>query len=182
MKYLVATVLATILALIVALLLHLGAFKPVTVAIEEAGPLRMVYKSHIGPYHKIVPTIEEVEKWAAANGEPCQISFGEYLDDPRIVDEDRLRSNGGCIVEGDWTDRLPEGFQFREVPRQEYVTAIFTGAPSISPYKVYPKAFKYMESMNLKQEGPILELYERLPNQGFRTRYLFQFSRGPSSN
>lgn len=177
MKYLIASVLATILTLVVALLLYVGAFKPVTVAIEEAGPFRMVYKSHIGPYHKIVPTIEEVEKWAAANGEPCTISFGEYLDDPRVVDEDRLRSFGGCLVEGDWTDRLPEGFQFKEVPRQEYVTAIFTGAPSISPLKVYPKAFKYMESMNLKHEGAIIEMYEKLPNSGIRTRYLFSFVR-----
>ncbi len=177
MKYLVASVVATILVLIVALLLYLGAFKPVTVALEEDGPFRMVYKTHIGPYHKIVPTIEDVEKWAVENGEACQISFGEYLDDPRVVDEDRLRSNGGCVVEGDWSGRLPEGMEFKVVPRREYVTAIFTGAPSISPYKVYPKALKYMESLNLKHEGTIIEMYERLPNEGIRTRYLFSFSR-----
>lgn len=177
MKLFILALLGTIVALISSLLIHLGAFKPVTVAIEEAGPFRLVFKQHAGPYHQIVPVIEEVERWAAESGEKCLTSFGEYLDDPTNTDEDRLHSHGGCVVEGDWAGRLPEGLMYKELPKREYVVAIFDGAPSISPYKVYPKAQDYMASMSLKPEPPVIEMYQRLSENELKTLYYFPFRR-----
>ena len=177
MKAILAFVVVTVAGLIAALLFYLGAHKGVEVATAEAGPYRVVFKHHIGPYHKIVPAIEEVERWATANGELCVTSFGEYIDSPDRVDEDRLNSNGGCVVKGDWSGKLPAGLETKEIPRREFVRAVFEGAPSIGPFKVYPKVQDFMKSQNLVGETPVYEMYERLPGAKLRTEYLFPFSR-----
>lgn len=155
------------------LAIYLGAFKDVKLADETYGPIQLVAKPHVGAYHKIVPVIEEVEKWARANGEACHLSFGEYLDEVETVPEDRLKSNAGCFVEKDWSAGLPDGFTYREIPKRRYVTAEFEGAPSIGPIKVYPKANEFIESKGLENDGPVMEVYEILPEQKVRTKYFF---------
>lgn len=174
MKGLVAFVFLTVVGLVLALAIYLGAFKDVTIAAQEAGPFKVVFKHHVGAYHKIVPDIEVVERWAVANGETCKISFGEYLDNPNTTDEDRLNSNGGCVVENDWSGKpLPDGLTYRELPRRLYVVAEFDGAPSIGPQKVYPRVEKFMTEKGLKHDGAVIELYERMPQAKLQTHYHF---------
>lgn len=177
MKSLIALTLLTILVLAGALLQRLGAFKPVEIRSQEVGPFKVVYRHHNGPYHKIVPEIEAVEKWAASAHEPCKTSFGEYLDDPNKVDEDRLNSNGGCLVEADWTGRLPAELSYRELSRRLYVVADFDGAPSIGPQKVYPRAQKFITENGLKMDGPVVEMYERTGENQITTHYYFPVAR-----
>ncbi len=177
MKALLAFVIITVAGLTIALFTYVGLFKSVSLGVSEEGPLQLVANNHVGPYHKIVPKIEEVERWAVANGEACKISFGEYLDDPNRVDEDRLKSRGGCLVEKEWSQGLPAGLVYQVVPRRLYVTASFEGAPSIGPFKVYPKALELIEKEGLVQDGPVIETYERLPEQKLRTRYYFPVKR-----
>jgi AraC family transcriptional regulator len=173
MKYLVAIVIIFVLGLVGNLLYRLGSFKPVTITQGPYGPLKIVFKKHVGAYDKIVPVIEEVETWAQANGEPCKLSFGEYVDDPDKVVTDRLRSTGGCVVNKKWDFVLPAGFGYREIPNHQFVIATFDGAPSIGPIKVYPKAKDYIEAHRLDQTGPTFELYEVLPGEKVHTTYLF---------
>ena len=178
MKSLVGFVVLAVVVLIGALLMRLGAFKPVELRVEEAGPFQVVYQPHTGAYHKIVPVIEAVEKWATQIQEPCKISFGEYIDDPNAVEEDRLKSIGGCIVKENWTGKLPAGFDYKELPRRLFVTADFAGAPSIGPQKVYPRVAKYMAENGLKPDGAVVEMYERVPDaQQIKTRYYFPVKR-----
>lgn len=174
MKTIIGLVIATIAVFVFALGLRLGVHKPVVIAEQEEGPFKVVYKNHTGAYYKIVPAIEEVEKWAKDNSIPCELTFGEYLDDPKKIDEDRLQSNGGCIVDRDLsTTPLPQGFQYREIPRRAYVSATFDGAPSIGPYKVYPKIFKYLQEHNQQIAGPVLEVYHVTGATAVETKYLF---------
>lgn len=173
MKGMIAAVLLFVVGLVIALYVHLGGFKSVTLTQTEEGPFKVISKQHIGAYHKIVPVIEEVEKWAKAHGETCHLSFGEYLDNVDTVPEDRLKSNGGCVVEKAWTSGLPEGFEYRELPRRQYIVAEFSGAPSIGPLKVYPKAQKEIKAKGLVLDGPVIEMYEIIPPKGVKTRYYF---------
>lgn len=173
MKQILLLVLLTIAALIGGLYYYVGGYKNIAMETTEAGPFKTVSKPHLGAYFKIVPVIEEVEKWAQANGESCKLSFGEYIDKPGEITEDRLRSNGGCIVEKEWMQGLPEGYTYRELPRRLYVTATFDGAPSIGPYKVYPRVFTYVDENKLSMDGPIIEMYEVLPDNKLLTRYYF---------
>lgn len=173
MRHIVSFTFSLIIALLAYLFFHLGAYKSVSVELKEQGPLLMVYKEHIGPYHKIVPLIEEVEKWAKLKNEPCVKSFGEFLDDPKSVEQERLRSHAGCII-SKVIPELPEGYKTQEVPRQLFLYAVFDGSPAIGPYKVYIKAAKFMEENAYLPNGSVFEIYEILPNNKMTTEYYFK--------
>ncbi len=174
MKMILVMTVGTILVFAIGLALRLGIHKPVRVLEQEEGPFMQIYKHHVGPYYKIVPVIQEVEKWAKDNQVKCELTFGEYQDDPKTVDEDRLQSLGGCIVEAAAaTPQLPQDFLYRELPRRRYVEAQFDGAPSIGPYKVYPKALSYLEEKGKKLAGPVMEVYRVTSRFNVETKYLF---------
>ncbi len=160
---------------------RMGAMKPVEISKETFGTVHVLTKDHLGAYHKIVPVISEVENWARANGEPCLQSFGEYFDDPEKNDEDRLKSRGGCLLtktkeeaEKEWAGKIPPGMSIATLEAKAAVKAVYSGAPSLGPVKVYPKVFEYMKLNDLKQAGAIVEIYQfdEKTSQG-TTAYIF---------
>lgn len=157
---------------------YLGAFKGVDISETERGPLKMIYKDHIGSYHKVVTEIEEVETWAKAHSIDCTESFGEYIDDANLVEEGRLRSRGGCLVKEFPTD-LPADIKTREVPLRKYVVATFDGSPGIGPMKVYPKAETYMRESHQTMDGAVIEVYVIHSEKAMTTTYLFPLA-GPA--
>lgn len=162
---------------------YTGAFKSVSVALDERGPYIVLYKSHIGPYHKIVSVIEEVEKWAQSNNLKCRLSFGEYFDDPRTVEEGRLNSRGGCLIDPLVNDekkifekiknKLPQDYKTAEIEKTRAVVALFTGAPGIGPLKVYPKAEEFIFENKLTRKGSVIEIYEVFDRRSMQTTYLW---------
>jgi len=157
-----------------------GYFKEVSISSASKGPMVLVYREHFGPYHKIPPVIEGVEKTLSAMGAPCDLAFGRYLDDPNTVDHDRLRSQGGCIL-----SQIPESQKEAwaksdlltlALPKKEYILATFNGSPSIGPLKVYPKVESWMEKYGYKMAGPAIELYKTLPDNTVLTTYLFEYT------
>ncbi len=173
MKSILALVAVVVTGLILALMVRLGSFKPVAVTQSHHPSMMLVYKHHVGAYHKIMPVLEEVEKWVKANGEKCELSFGEFYDDPDVVAEDRLRSNAGCLVSAKPAQAMPDGFKYRETPPHDYVVAEFDGAPSISPMKVYPRANEFIAEKKLTPQRPVFEVYKILENNQVHTTYLF---------
>jgi hypothetical protein len=173
LRHIVSVTFFLILALLTYLAIYLGAFKPVQISLGEEGPYNLVSKAHMGAYHKIVPVIEEVEKWVRSQGLPCRLSFGEYLDDPKKVEQERLRSNGGCLIDQPLGSPLPEGFAQKTLPRQFFIKAHFEGSPAIGPYKVYLKAQDLMEEKGLLPNGPVYEIYEIIDPKKMKTTYLF---------
>ena len=172
------------LMLFILYMLHYtGAFKSVTVGQDDRGPYTIISKHHIGAYHQIVGTIQEVEKWAQANGLKCRLSFGEYFDDPSVVEEGRLNSRGGCLVDLAVAEeaaalekvktQLPADFKLDEIAKTRAVVALFTGAPGIGPLKVYPKAEDYIADYKLARKGSVIEIYEILSPKSMQTTYLW---------
>lgn len=153
---------------------RLGGYKPVDVRYQEHPELKLLYKEHIGPYHKINDVLREVETWAVTHGLACSRTFGEYFDDPRTTEERRLRSHGGCVL--DETPKDSGEFKFKIVAPNKYVIAKFEGAPSISPLKVYPKAEKFMSEHKLAQNGAVIEIYLIKSESEAVTEYLFPVS------
>lgn len=177
LKYITITVLIVI-AGIISLCFRLGVFKNVSVRVAMEEPFDLIFAEHTGPYHKIVPVIEKVETWVRSNGGKCNISFGEYLDDPKLVPEDRLKSRGGCVAEPgiNWAERLqsnPE-IKFESRPSGKYLVLWWDGSPSLAPLLVYPKAEREARERGLKISGPVLEFYQILGQKEGVTRYLFQ--------
>ena len=154
---------------------YLGAFKDVEITRAAHGPYKTVYLEHMGPYHKVNKVIEKVEKLMQTKGYVCGRTFGEYLDNPREVDEARLRARVGCLVETVPTD-LPEDYKSGEIAASNYVVAVFTGSPGIGPLKVYPRVNDYMAEHALKNSGPAVEIYEIhsiTEKNAMTTTYLF---------
>ncbi len=151
---------------------HLGLSEPISIARERAGPLLLLYKQHRGPYHEIGPLIREVELWALKKNIPCSRTFGEYLDDPEAVDQDRLRSNGGCILTVLPNGMAPEGFNVSRVPEKEYIVARFSGSPAAGPLTVYPAVKKYFAEHRLVYPPTVLEIYT-VNGSAVMTEYLF---------
>lgn len=174
--------LAAFIALIgfaIYLYVYLGGFKEPRFMVLEQGPLHLVYVSHSGAYHEIGPKIESVEAWAHSRGYACDRTFGEYLDNPSAVDQDRLRSQGGCVMKESVRDALPEGMKYEERPARRYLVGTFEGSPAIGPFKVYPKAYETMESQRLKSDGPTIEIYT-VHGTSVTTQYLFPVAPPPA--
>ena len=130
---------------------------------------------HVGAYHKINAVITEVENWAQKNRVPCPLTFGNYLDNPQIADENRLRSEGGCLSMNPIFSHLKEDsakFFTRQIPLQKYLKFSFSGSPAISPFKVYPAAEKWFASTNYKRGQSVLEVYE-VSGKAMTTHYYF---------
>lgn len=177
-RWLVPTLFAAAAALFLYLYVYLGASRPVALARESVGPLVLLYKDHIGPYHQINSSIQEVERWAFDHGLPCSRSFGEFLDDPEAVDQDRLRAHAGCVLPAGAAVDPGTPFHFETRARRDYVVARFAGAPSIGPFKVYPKAEEYLQEHRLKRDGPVVEIY-RVNGNAVETEYLFPLAVAP---
>lgn len=157
LRYILLLVFIFIVSSIVSLVFRLGVFKSVEVSMVTQLELRMLYKVHTGAYHKISQTIEEVESIARAQSIPCQ-SYGEFLDNPQVVEEIRLKSHGGCLVNEDLAN-APADLTFEKRPPKDYIKAVFDGSPSISPYKVYPKIQEYAYQARLKLNPHVIEIY-----------------------
>ena len=177
LKWFLGTLLGTVLGVAGYFTWYLGAFKPVLIAEKNQGPFHLLYKEHTGAYHKIAPTIAEVETWAKSKGLDCSRTFGEYFDDPRSVDEGRLHSRGGCLL-----NELPSNLQNElslseyktsDLPEKKYVTAVFEGSPGIGPMKVYPKVEEYFSAKGQKPSGAVMEIYVVHSEKAMTTTYLF---------
>ncbi|MDC0980371.1 GyrI-like domain-containing protein [Bdellovibrionales bacterium] len=158
--------------LLISLYINLGGYKEVSIEVRPFDGFHIIYRQHVGPYHKINPTIESVEKWLKQNKIECLKAFGEYLDKPGTIEDSRLRSHGGCLVENRPTIPLPEGVTHRFVKPQTIVYATFSGAPSIAPIFVYPKIEETLASKKLTALGPIFEIYNPALNKAPLTEYL----------
>lgn len=164
--------LAFVLSLATYLYFYLGFYKPVSLAVEKRGPIYLLYKTHTGAYHQIGPAISAVENWARENNIPCEKTFGEYLDNPQAVDQDRLRSRGGCFLGAPLAKPPPE-FQYEQRAEKEFVVARFSGSPAIGPFKVYPKAHEFIAEKRLKTSEASLEVYLIRGGDEVETEYLF---------
>lgn len=170
------TIASVVVLLAVYLYFYLGIYRPVTVTLEPRGPFYLVFKPHLGPYHKILPVIQDVEAWANGHHLGCQTTFGEYLDDPQSVDEDRLRSRGGCVLKSA-LPTPPADYEYQPRPERSYAVGHFDGSPAIGPYKVYPKVQKFLEEHRLKSTSPVIEMYT-VTGEDVVTEYLFAIDPG----
>ncbi len=165
-----------ILGIIAIAIFNMGLLKPVTITRLDAGPFKLLYKDHIGAYHKIMTDIEAVETFAKSSGLICARSFGLFMDDPTDVEEARLRSRGGCVVteQEQIPAQLPDGILVQEVPRSHFMQAEFEGSPRIRPVRVYPKILKEIEDLKLKTaKWGVMEIYDIKSAKEMKTTYLF---------
>ena len=174
LRYALGTTLLILVCISAFVFWRTGFYKEVHITSGELGPFHLVYKEHLGPYHKIPPVIKEVEEAMENIGNKCSLAFGRYLDDPKTVDHDRLRSHGGCAFNQPLSHPT-SSFKQEQIPRKEYVIATFNGSPSVGPFKVYPKVEEWFKKFGYKQTGSVIELYQTLEDGSVLTKYLFLY-------
>ncbi len=173
-KFLLFT-LILLLSVVIYLYFFLGFRKSVEIKISQKQSQLVLYKSHLGPYHEILPTLEDVERHLQHNNQICEPSFGHYLDNPDLVDPERLRSEGGCFVKESRFEN--EEFKIGHIPFGNYVVAFFEGSPSIGPWTVYPSVKKFARDQKLILKEDVYEIYHIEGNR-VRTEYLFPIAQG----
>ena len=171
----ILSILLSLIAMAGYLYIYLGAFKKVDIHLVDKPPFHVVYKTHLGPYHKINSVIQSVEKWAQKHNLPCPETFGEYLDDPNQVPHDRLRSHGGCVMPK-IRFTLPSDLYQRTVNAHSYIEARFSGSPAIGPFIVYPKIKKFAKNQHLTIQSKSFEIYQIYGANKITTRYLMPLS------
>lgn len=174
LKATITTVAVLAIAFVIHLITYLGIFRPVEIETGIRPATGLLYKDHLGPYHKINAVISEVEAWAKANGVECKLTFGEYFDDPSAIEEVRLRSRGGCLTTAK-PSQFPNDFKYEDSPETKAVVAKFSGSPAVGPYRVYGKVTDYMSEGRLLSTGPTREVYEVLSDNAMNTTYYFPF-------
>lgn len=76
------------------------------------------------------------------------------IDDPQQVEQERLRSLGGCIVEKAF-ETFPPELEQKTLPKQFFIRGQFDGSPAIGPYKVYLKAQNLMNRKGASSNGSV---------------------------
>lgn len=178
--------LGTIAAFVASTAYRLGAWRPVEATTGAFQSRAYLAKDHLGAYHHIATVISEIEAWAKANGMDCDETAGIYFDDPNHQAEDRLRSKGGCILSTEELSRLkqklndqnptllPTGYHLTELPSFSWAyIATFSGAPSLGPLKVYPRAQDHALKNQLQIMSPVLEIYKLKTQTEIETTYVF---------
>lgn len=180
-KYLIASTVAVFLGFAAYVFYYIGGYKSANFEFGQQPKTTVLYKEHVGPYHKINATIQDVETWAKNNQFKCELSYGEYLDNPGLVEEARLKSQGGCIIlDSEFNELekisqtgLPENFKFKTIPARDVLIAKFDGSPAIGPWKVYDELPDLLKSARKHLNGPTMEVYQITGKNAMNTIYYF---------
>ena len=156
----------------------LGFFKEVVISEGPYRELHLIYKDHLGPYHTIAEVIKDVQTWTEHQGLDCQITFGQFIDDPSIVEHERLKSRGGCVV-STFPEKIPPEIKTLQIPQRNYILARFDGSPWLGPYKVYSKVATAADQKKVRITEPVIELYKLINPKHLETTYLFPLPEEP---
>ncbi len=163
-KKIFGTISIILISLAIVLFIRTGSFKSATIEKASIPKYQIYFKKHIGPYHKIIKSLNEVEEAMKNLNFKCSKTFGYFLSDPEVVDHEKLVSLTGCIYETHEAPQLlvpPDGIETDFIGGEENCyKGTFTGSPSLTAFKVYPK----LKEAALKDKKPLntaaLEIYE----------------------
>jgi hypothetical protein len=160
-------VLLAIVALVLGYAAYLGAFNKVEFKEDTVPEMKLVYLDHIGEYSTVHISMDSVYNTLMDMGIETKLGAGIYMDDPKQVAPEKLRSEVGCILEVsdyDKQEKIEKLFKVKTIPTQECTQ---TEMPYRSPMaivigvmKVYPALIEYMAQNNI-EDGPIMELYDQ---------------------
>ena len=176
-KWIILSFLGFILTVGAVMYYRLGVYKePVLEGVVKKS-FYFLYKTHIGPYHKVIQTLNEVEDFAKKQNISCPQTFGEYLDNPDHIDPERLKSHVGCVLEEatyKGLPSLPQGLSTVYKSEKEYLKITFDGSPAIGPMKVYPMAKTWVRNKAGQEFGSSIEVYNILDGgEKIVTEYYF---------
>jgi hypothetical protein len=165
-------VIALILLLLTLIYGFFGGFHKVNIQTINTGGEILVYENITGAYNQASKISNKIYyELLNQYGIETTKGFGIFYDNPKNVEQNKLRSEIGCVVENiddDTLDKLKANFQVKILPNENCLVAEFPfrGFPSImmGMIKVYPIIGKYIIKNNFK-DGPIMEIYDNFVNK-----------------
>lgn len=156
--WILAGILISLIGLGGYLYIYLGFYKEPQITGEQSVDFWFLYKEHRGAYHLISTLLNEVEKKVISDQLPCEKTFGLFLDNPKMIEEDRLRSEVGCVLAVS-PPHVPKGLSLKRWQSPRNLHASFTGSPAVGPFKVYPMIEKWFAQNRLPMSHESLEVY-----------------------
>jgi DNA-binding transcriptional regulator YhcF (GntR family) len=161
-----------VLVLLTAVYGFFGGFHKVKIQTISTGGEILVYENVTGAYNQAVKITNKVYyELLNQYGIETKKGFGIFYDNPKNVEQNKLRSEIGCVVEDidkNTLDRVKANFQVKILSRENCLVAEFPfrGFPSIimGMIKVYPIIGKYIIENNY-EDGPIMEIYDSFVNK-----------------
>lgn len=163
----IGIILLLVIAGIFGMMVQAGLFYNVQVQEGTSGPYTLVYVEQTGNYGKAGETGMKVyQDLIKEFGITTTKGFGIYLDDPKTVPEARLRSEVGCILEGNDIKKAPalkKKFKVKTLDRKKSLIAThpFNNPLSImlGITKVYPQ-FGKIATENKSVYTVTMEIYD----------------------
>lgn len=167
MKKIIWLLVVSVVLLIIGWLSYSGLFAKVTISESDEPGFFMVYEKHVGSYKNTAPVMDKIYEDLLANGITSTQGVGLYYDKPGDVEESKLRSVVGCILNNTADAQKIKGlgskFKIVEIPASHYVKSTFPYSNTISIvigiFKVYPEFSKYMKEKNYSG-SPSFEIYD----------------------
>jgi hypothetical protein len=164
-------VIVALLVIIILIYTHFGGFAKINIRIEKQGGETLVYENMTGAYSQATKVTMKVYDDLLNNDKiETTKGFGIYYDNPKNVEQSKLRSEIGCIVEdidNNRVEQLKQRYQVKILPDSECIVAEFPFKGGISIMlgllKVYPALNKYIQAYHYT-DGPIMEIYD-VPNK-----------------
>ena len=148
-----------------------GGFSKINLQNINAGGEFLVYENVTGAYNQASKISNKIY-YDLLNNYNIETTkgFGIYYDNPRNVEQSKLRSEVGCIIENidnNIIEKIKEKYQAKTLPNDNYLATEFPFkgffSIMIGMIKVYPVIEKYIKENNYK-DGPIMEIYD-VPNK-----------------
>ena len=166
-----------LIAVVVVGLIYFGILGEIAIKEQEAGPFKVVYETHIGDYSKVRIIQDEIYYSLIEDGITTTKGFGIYYDNPKVVEKEMLRSEGGVIIEEvDYSKiyELKGKYNLKDIPKTKSVVATFPYRNKFSiilgVFKVYPKLNNYITEKGY-QPTPAMEIYDK---ENKKIIYLFE--------
>ncbi|MBI5699024.1 hypothetical protein HZC35_01775 [Candidatus Saganbacteria bacterium] len=155
--------LAILIVALLGYLAYLGAFSSLKVAEMKMGPYVLVFEDYMGPYSGIGPVLNRVNASLKEVGIESSKGFGIYLDDPKLVKADKLRSKLGFIIEAKDQSQVGKRYKVMKWPAQNCLTAELPIRSNLSymigPLKAYPAFAQYAKEKGIKT-SQAMEIYD----------------------
>ena len=136
---------------------RMGVFNSVALSRETRGPYLVACLPHTGAYARISEKILRVEQLLREAGVTPVGRCAIYLDNPKEVPEEKLRSKGGFVIES--AVSLPQPLELVNVPKREVLHARFEGHRSVAPAKINPAMSEWMQKNGFQPAWPAIEFY-----------------------
>ncbi|MFO7864538.1 MAG: hypothetical protein R6U85_11095 [Salinivirgaceae bacterium] len=160
--------LAILSAIILAVWAYFDGFRKIKITVAEQGGETVVYESITGDYRQSGAVMDKVY-YTLLNDYKIETykGFGQYYDNPKLVDKTKLRSEAGCIIEPKDVQKLVQidiPFRVKTIPVKKYMITEFPYKGKLSVmfgiFKVYPALEKFTMQNNHSIDGSIIEIYD----------------------